>query len=214
MLLTTAVMAVGAVLWWSSATYPAELPLVAPWDFSWIEYLGIAFPLIWYLRGLSLTNRLSRPHWLRQTAFLAGVALIYGTLSWHYRDRAAVRAAEEVTRRRYREEDLGEEDLGEEDLGQGDLFGGAVPRVPSVPHGIQAASAWPRYRRSVHDFAGQTQACRGVWQDPGIDIKEAVRPALWHDFVTVLPCQRRSHRTLAGVIIAGAGDATDQIRRP
>jgi hypothetical protein len=38
-------------------------------------------------------------------AFLLLVAMIYGTLSWHYRDRAAVRAAEEVTRARYREDD-------------------------------------------------------------------------------------------------------------
>ena len=38
-------------------------------------------------------------------AFLLLATMIYGTLSWHYRDRAAVRAAEEVTRRRYREDD-------------------------------------------------------------------------------------------------------------
>ncbi|HZP93223.1 MAG TPA: hypothetical protein VFB20_10115 [Burkholderiales bacterium] len=37
-------------------------------------------------------------------AFLLLAAMIYGTLSWHYRDRAAVRAAEEVTRTRYRGE--------------------------------------------------------------------------------------------------------------
>jgi hypothetical protein len=33
------------------------------------------------------------------------VALVYGTLSYRRRDRAAVRAAEEATRRRYREEE-------------------------------------------------------------------------------------------------------------
>ena len=60
-------------------------------------------------------------------AFVLLAALIYGTLSWHYRDRAAVRAAEEVTRQRYREADAG----------QGDLFGGAVPRKAREPAGIE-----------------------------------------------------------------------------
>jgi len=42
-------------------------------------------------------------------AFLLLVALIYGTLSWHYRDRAAIRAAEEVTRQRYRGQESSED---------------------------------------------------------------------------------------------------------
>jgi hypothetical protein len=60
-------------------------------------------------------------------AFLLLIALIYGTLSWHYRDRAAIRAAEEVTRRRYREEDSA----------QGELFAGEVPRKVREPVGIE-----------------------------------------------------------------------------
>ena len=83
-LLAGTVVAIGAVLWWASATYPAEMPVIAPWDFSWIEYLGIALPLVWYLRGLTLTEPDARPHWLRRTAFLAGVALIYTTLQTHF----------------------------------------------------------------------------------------------------------------------------------
>jgi putative membrane protein len=78
------VLAFGCLLWWSSATYPAEMPVVAPWDFSWIEYLGIVFPLTWYMRGLTLTQPADRPHWLRRTAFLAGIALIYGALQTHF----------------------------------------------------------------------------------------------------------------------------------
>jgi putative membrane protein len=78
------VLAVGAILWWATATYPAEMPVIAPWDFSWIEYLGIALPLVWYLRGLTLTEPAERPHGLRRTAFLAGIALIYGTLQTHF----------------------------------------------------------------------------------------------------------------------------------
>jgi putative membrane protein len=83
-LLAGMVVAVGFVLWWASATYPAEMPVITPWDFSWIEYLGITLPFVWYLRGLKLTEPAARPHWLRRTAFLAGVALIYGTLQTHF----------------------------------------------------------------------------------------------------------------------------------
>jgi hypothetical protein len=60
-------------------------------------------------------------------AFLLLVALIYGTLSRHYRDRAAVRAAEEITRQRHRETDAG----------QGELFGANVPRKVRQPVGIE-----------------------------------------------------------------------------
>jgi len=60
-------------------------------------------------------------------AFLLLVAMIYGTLSWHYRDRAAVRAADEITQSRYREQDTG----------QGELFGGDVPRKVREPVGIE-----------------------------------------------------------------------------
>ena len=52
-----------------------------------------------------------------------------------------------------------------------------------------------------------------TWKVRGTGSKGTCRPPLWHDFVTVLPCRRRSHRTLAGAIVAGAGDATDEIRR-
>jgi len=38
-------------------------------------------------------------------AFVLLVALIYGTLSYHYRDRALNRLTEEVTRQRYAEQD-------------------------------------------------------------------------------------------------------------
>jgi hypothetical protein len=60
-------------------------------------------------------------------ALLLLIALIYGTLNWHYRDRAAVRAAEEVTRRRYREEDVT----------QGELFGADSQRKVREPVGIE-----------------------------------------------------------------------------
>jgi hypothetical protein len=60
-------------------------------------------------------------------AFLLLIALIYGTLSWHYRSRAAVRVAEDITRERYRAQDTG----------QGQLSGGHVPRKLREPVGIE-----------------------------------------------------------------------------
>lgn len=83
-LIAGAVLAVGALLWLGNRAWPAEMPDVAPWDFSWLEYLGIVVPLVWYLRGLALTARRTRPHWLRRLSFLSGVALIYGTLQTHF----------------------------------------------------------------------------------------------------------------------------------
>ena len=60
-------------------------------------------------------------------AFLLLAALIYGTLSWHYRDRTAVRAADEITRQRYRENDVT----------QGELFGNETPPRLREPVGIE-----------------------------------------------------------------------------
>ncbi len=71
------VVALGGVCWWLASAYPADLPFFLPWDFSWIEFLGIALPLVWYLRGLALTQAEERPHWLRITAFLLGILFIY-----------------------------------------------------------------------------------------------------------------------------------------
>lgn len=78
------VLAAGAALWWACDTYPAELPVFAPWDFSWLEYLGAAFPVLWYFVGLRRTAPESRPHALRRFAFLAGVATIYAMLQTHF----------------------------------------------------------------------------------------------------------------------------------
>jgi hypothetical protein len=60
-------------------------------------------------------------------AFLLLVALIFGTLSWHYRDRAAVRAADEITRKRYRDEDVT----------QGESVGSETPPKVRQPVGIE-----------------------------------------------------------------------------
>jgi putative membrane protein len=75
--LSALVVLVGAVFYVLSDRYPADLPAFLPWDFIWTDYLCIAFPLAWYLRGLWLTPAGNRPHVLRRVAFLTGVALIY-----------------------------------------------------------------------------------------------------------------------------------------
>ena len=65
-------------------------------------------------------------------AFLLLVALIYGTLSWHYRDRAAVRAAE----RDHAPSDTGADDP--HDLHAGTQLPAAdVPRKMREPVGIE-----------------------------------------------------------------------------
>jgi putative membrane protein len=66
-----------AVLWWASENFPAELPAFLPWDFSWIDFLGVALPVAWYLRGLGLASAAERPNALRTVAFLTGMALLY-----------------------------------------------------------------------------------------------------------------------------------------
>lgn len=38
-------------------------------------------------------------------AFFVLLALIYGTLSWHYRNRSAVRVGDEIVRDRYKRND-------------------------------------------------------------------------------------------------------------
>jgi putative membrane protein len=78
------VIVVGCVLWWRSSAWPADLPAFLPWDFSWVEFLGITLPLVWYLRGLAQTPAAERPHWLRRTAFLLGTALIYTMMQTRY----------------------------------------------------------------------------------------------------------------------------------
>jgi putative membrane protein len=71
------VLLLGGILWWCTGTWPVDMPAFLPWDFSWIDYLCIALPLVWYVRGLWRTAPARRPHVMRQVAFLSGVAVIY-----------------------------------------------------------------------------------------------------------------------------------------
>jgi putative membrane protein len=82
--LAAAVLLGGAALWWASTAWPADLPVFLPWEFSWIEYLGLVFPFVWYCHGLALTPRARRPGWPRRIAFFLGTALIYGVMETRY----------------------------------------------------------------------------------------------------------------------------------
>jgi putative membrane protein len=74
----------GILLSWLARAHPAHLPAIAPWEFSWPEYLGSAMALWWYLRGLLRTPPSARPAWGRRLAYLAGVGVIYAVLQTHF----------------------------------------------------------------------------------------------------------------------------------
>lgn len=70
-------VAVGAALWWVSAHYPAQLPAWAPWEFSWLQYLGVISAILWYARGVRRMGTAARPAAWRQIFYYAGVASLY-----------------------------------------------------------------------------------------------------------------------------------------
>jgi putative membrane protein len=75
---------VGLVLAWLSRDHPASLPAVAPWEFSWPEYLAAAYGLWWYARGLWRSPAADRPSWGKRILYLAGVGLIYAVLQTRF----------------------------------------------------------------------------------------------------------------------------------
>jgi putative membrane protein len=79
-----AILGVGGLLSWLSRIHPALLPVWAPWDFSWVEFLAAAVPLWWFLRGLASTRPGERLPVRRQLAFLLGLAAIYAVLQTHF----------------------------------------------------------------------------------------------------------------------------------
>jgi hypothetical protein len=69
-------------------------------------------------------------------AFALLVALIYGTLSYRYRNRAADSAAEDITRRRYREQ---QDEAGVCSRVDRPPVPDAVPRRAGEPNGVEPA---------------------------------------------------------------------------
>jgi putative membrane protein len=78
------ILATAAALAWLSASFPASMPVWAPWEFSWLEFLVPALVLWWYLRGLALTDATERPATARTVSFVTGLLLIYGVLQTHF----------------------------------------------------------------------------------------------------------------------------------
>jgi len=78
------IIVAGGVLAWLCRDYPAAMPVWAPWDFSWLEFLAVALGVWWYARGVTLSPAEERPSMARRLSFAAGVTLIYAVLQTHY----------------------------------------------------------------------------------------------------------------------------------
>jgi len=74
----------GWALAWLSRDHPAALPAVAPWEFSWPEYLAAAFGVWWYARGLWRSPSAHRPAWGKRFLYLIGVGMIYAVLQTRF----------------------------------------------------------------------------------------------------------------------------------
>ncbi len=77
-------LAPGVMLYWLSTFHPAALPVWAPWEFSWLEYLAFAFTLLWFFRGLASLPAAMRPGPWRRAAFFSGLAAIYAVTQTRY----------------------------------------------------------------------------------------------------------------------------------
>ena len=80
----TGAIGLAALVSWLSAAHPVWLPVWAPWDFSWSEFLAAVLAVGWYLRGVALSPPDERPGIWRQAAFLIGIAGFYAVLLTHF----------------------------------------------------------------------------------------------------------------------------------
>jgi putative membrane protein len=71
-------------LWWLCLHDAAHVPLWAPWDFSFAEYLGCWLVAWWYARGVALTGAAERPGLLRHLSFFLGLGVIYAVLQTQF----------------------------------------------------------------------------------------------------------------------------------
>jgi len=79
-----ATLAIGGMLSWLCATHPTELPVWAPWDFSWVEFLSAALGIWWYMRGVARSAVRERPALWRQASFLLGIAAVYAVVQTRF----------------------------------------------------------------------------------------------------------------------------------
>jgi putative membrane protein len=80
----TLLIVLGAILSWLCEEHPALLPVWAPWDFSWSEFLAAALGLWWYGRGVARCPVHARPAVWRQASFVLGVVAIYAVVQTRF----------------------------------------------------------------------------------------------------------------------------------
>ncbi len=78
------ILGLGAVLCWLCQFHPSLMPVWAPWDFSWPEYLAFSLTVLWFFRGLARTPLQERPSVCRRIAFFSGLALLYTVMQTHF----------------------------------------------------------------------------------------------------------------------------------
>jgi putative membrane protein len=71
-------------LWWLARTHASLLPLWAPWEFSWLEFLSAWVTIYWYIRGVATISTVGRPSLLRRISFFTGMFLIYAVLETRF----------------------------------------------------------------------------------------------------------------------------------
>src|ERR1043165_9069557 len=78
-----ALLLLGVVLWFVCRSYPAELPFVFPWEFSWPVFLATSLSLTWFFTGLQRLPRAQHPPLWRSACFVGGVLLLYAMVQTH-----------------------------------------------------------------------------------------------------------------------------------
>lgn len=68
----------GGILWVVTTWYPAQVPAILPYQFSWPIFLAVTLSGLWFARGLAELPAAARPARWRQAAFWAGLALLWG----------------------------------------------------------------------------------------------------------------------------------------
>lgn len=72
------ILLVGAALWAVTTFYPAQVPAILPYEFSWLIYLAVTLSGLWFARGVGRIAQRDRPSRWRQAAFWAGLVLLWG----------------------------------------------------------------------------------------------------------------------------------------
>src|SRR3954463_4774094 len=78
-----ALLLLGGLLWFACREYPAQLPFVLPWEFSWPVFLATSLSLAWFFIGLSRLSATQRPPLWRSGCFVVGVLSLYAMVQTH-----------------------------------------------------------------------------------------------------------------------------------